>query len=235
MPLPLVLWTGLIAGGVHVITGVDHLAALLPLSVGKRARAFELGARWGVGHSSGVLMVALAAVALRERMDLEAASAVGERLVGAMLIAIGLLGLRAALRIRIHAHEHAHTGDPHAHLHLHGPGSGERHDHELHRHSHTALAAGTLHGVAGTAHVLGVLPAVAMPSWLASGSYLAAFALGTILAMGGFAAVVGEASARAGSRAPVLIKGLMYAASAVAVGVGLAWLALPLLGLGLPA
>ena len=42
--LLLVFWSGLVAGGVHVVTGVDHLAALLPLSVGRRARAFVLGA-----------------------------------------------------------------------------------------------------------------------------------------------------------------------------------------------
>ena len=41
-----------------------------------------------------------------------------------------------------------------------------------------ALAAGTVHGVAGTAHVLGVLPAIALPSWASSGVYLGAFALG---------------------------------------------------------
>lgn len=234
MPLTLVLWSGLAAGAVHVVTGIDHLAALLPLSVGKRARAFAVGARWGVGHSTGVLLVALAAVALRERLDLEAASLTGERLVGAMLIAIGLLGLRAALRIRVHAHDHSHAGGPHAHLHVHGPLAHD-HDRELHRHSHAALAAGTLHGVAGTAHVLGVLPAVAMPDWLSSGGYLAAFALGTILAMGAFAAVVGETSARAGEHGPRLLKGLMYAASALTVLVGVAWLVLPLLGISPPA
>jgi hypothetical protein len=225
MPLTLVLWSGFAAGAAHVITGIDHLAALLPLSVGRRSRAFAVGARWGVGHSAGVLLVALLAVALRERLDLDAASAAGERLVGAMLIAIGLLGLRSALRIEVHAHPHAHAGDPHSHLHVHGAHRELRHDQELHRHSHTAFAAGTLHGVAGSAHVLGVLPAVAMPDWLSSGGYLGAFALSTILAMACFAALVGETSARAGAHGPRLLKGMMYAASGLAVLVGAAWLA----------
>jgi sulfite exporter TauE/SafE len=233
--MPLLLWTGLVAGGTHVLSGVDHLAALLPLAVGGRARAFVLGARWGIGHSAGVLVVAALAVALRERLDLAAASALGERLVGAMLIAIGLLGLRTALRLRIHAHGHDHAGDAHAHLHLHTPAEIERHDERLHQHGHTALAAGTLHGVAGTAHVLGVLPAVALPDAWSSGAYLAAFALGTILAMGGFAALVGATSARAGARAPALLRGMMYAASGTALLVGLAWIVLPFLGLEPPA
>jgi ABC-type nickel/cobalt efflux system permease component RcnA len=235
MSLLLVFWSGLVAGGVHVVTGVDHLAALLPLSVGRRARAFVLGARWGIGHSLGVLLVALVAVALREQMDLHAASAVGERLVGAMLLGIGAFGLRNALRIEIHAHPHVHEGRDHEHLHVHAPRRPHRDDESFHRHTHAALAAGTVHGVAGTAHVLGVLPAIAMPSWASSGVYLAAFALGTILSMGGFAAMVGETSARAGSRGPAILKGLLAAASCGAILVGTAWIALPLLGFALPA
>ena len=224
-----IAWTGLLAGAVHVVTGADHLAALLPLSVGRRLRAFAVGARWGVGHSAGVLLIALLAVLLRERMNLELVGAWGERLVGVMLVALGVLGIREALRLRIHAHPHDHEQVGHAHLHLHGPATAHAASGAtgvpLHRHAHTAFAAGTLHGVAGTAHILGVLPAVAMPDAASSGAYLAAFALGTILAMGSFSAIVGETSARASSATPRLLKSLMYAAGSLTILVGLAWIA----------
>jgi hypothetical protein len=223
-----VAWSGLAAGAVHVFTGADHLAALLPLSVGRRLRAFAVGARWGVGHSAGVLLIALLAVLLRERLSLELVGAWGERLVGVMLVALGALGIREALRVRIHAHPHAHEDGGHAHLHLHGPAT--RHAAvaapALHRHAHTAFAAGTLHGIAGTAHILGVLPAVAMPNAVASGTYLAAFALGSILAMGSFSAIVGEASGRSAASTPRLLKGLMYASGSLTILVGLAWIAI---------
>jgi ABC-type nickel/cobalt efflux system permease component RcnA len=227
-----IAWTGFLAGAVHVVTGADHMAALLPLSVGRRFRAFAVGARWGVGHSAGVLLIALLAVLLRERMNLELVGAWGERLVGVMLVALGILGIREALRLRIHAHghDHEHTQAGHVHLHLHGPATAHvtsaASGAPLHRHAHTAFAAGTLHGVAGTAHVLGVLPAVAMPNAAASGAYLAAFALGTILAMGSFSAIVGETSARASSTTPRLLKSLMYAAGTLTILVGLAWIAI---------
>src|SRR5262245_45543064 len=104
----LVLWTGLIAGATHVVTGVDHVAALLPLAVAGRARAFALGARWGIGHSAGVLTVAALLVLLRERLDISATESLAERSVGVMLIGIGLLGLRTALRVKVHSHGHAH-------------------------------------------------------------------------------------------------------------------------------
>jgi ABC-type nickel/cobalt efflux system permease component RcnA len=163
--------TGLVAGAAHVVAGADHLAALLPLSVGGRLRAFRLGARWGLGHSAGVALVGASLLLLRERLDLHAVGAWGERAVGVMLIGLGLLGLRRALRIEIHSHDHDHGLGAHSHLHLHVPAADEAEGHRnsLHRHDHTALAAGTLHGVAGTAHVLGVLPALALPGAAASG------------------------------------------------------------------
>jgi hypothetical protein len=232
--LLLVLGSGFLAGSVHVVTGADHLAALLPLSIGRRRGAWALGARWGIGHSLGVLVIGLLAVAFKERFDLGLIEAWGERLVGVLLIAIGGFGLRRALRLTVHAHPHDHDGATHAHLHLHTGAEKEGHGPETHagslpRHGHTAFFAGTLHGVAGTAHLLGVLPALALPGLGASLAYLVAFALGTIGAMSGFAAFVGESSARI-SDGRALLRPLLCGASAATVVVGLVWIALSALG-----
>lgn len=226
----LVAWSGLLAGSVHVVTGVDHLAALLPLSVGRRLQAVGTGVRWGLGHSAGVLVVGLLAVALKERFDVHAAGAWGERLVGVVLMAIGAFGVRRALRLRIHAHPHAHATAPreggHAHLHAHFAPDLSDHVAGAHHHGHAAFVAGTLHGVAGSAHLLGVLPALALPGWAGSGTYLLAFALGTIAAMGAFAGLVGESSARLGGTAPRLARVFMLSAGAIAFAVGAVWLVL---------
>ena len=226
---PLILWSGFVAGSIHVLTGPDHIAALLPLSVGKRARAWALGARWGIGHSAGVLVIAVVAILLRHSMDLQLVSAWSERLVGVMLIAIGGWGMRQALRDRLHAHGHSHGDGPHEHLHAHAhdghevPAGGE--PPLPHAHRHTAFFAGILHGAAGTAHLVGVLAAAAFATVVESGVYLGGFALGTILAMGAFAAAVGITTSRASERAPRLLPWFTGAASVLCLLVGVVWIA----------
>jgi hypothetical protein len=221
----MVVASGLLAGGVHVITGIDHLAALLPLAVGRRLRALGAGARWGLGHSAGVLIVGLLALALRERFDLHATGAWGERAVGVMLMVLGALGVRRGRRLRVHAHPHAHEPGhvEHAHLHAHFAPHLAEHAQDERGHGHAAFAAGTLHGVAGSAHLLGVLPALALPGRVASGAYLGAFALGTVAAMAAFAALVGENSARL-AVTPRLARAAVVAAGALTFVIGGLWL-----------
>jgi hypothetical protein len=45
-------------GIVHVLSGPDHLSALATLSVGGSWQAFWLGIRWGLGHASGLMIIA---------------------------------------------------------------------------------------------------------------------------------------------------------------------------------
>jgi len=83
--------TGALAGLFHVLAGPDHLAAVAPLAVDGDRRGWLAGWTWGVGHTSGVVVVALLAVALRDLLPpVDAISAWSERLVGAALIAVGL-------------------------------------------------------------------------------------------------------------------------------------------------
>jgi hypothetical protein len=48
---------GATLGVVHVLTGADHMSALAQLSCGARLKGFWLGVRWGIGHSSGLLLM----------------------------------------------------------------------------------------------------------------------------------------------------------------------------------
>lgn len=216
---------GVIAGFVHVVSGPDHLAAVAPLAVKAHGSAWRSGLRWGVGHSAGVALVGGIALAFREVLPIEALSGWSERLVGVLLLGLGVWALRQGLRVQVHVHAHVHDGEPHDHLHFHA--AQERHETVAssgHRHGHAAFGIGTLHGLAGSSHFLGVLPTLGFARWTDSLAYLSAFALGTIAAMGGFAAVLGWVARWWAMDHLVLYRGLMYASSMMAFGVGTWWL-----------
>lgn len=224
---------GLLAGLLHVFAGPDHLAALAPLSLQARRRAWVVGLRWGLGHSSGVLVVAAVAFGLRRVIPFEELSGWGERLVGATMILLGLWGLRRLFRDRLHAHDHQHDGGSHVHYHVHRPGEDHR-EPSAHVHTHAAFWVGTLHGLAGTAHLVGVLPSLALPTGRDTAGYLIAFALGTIAAMTGFAGAIGLAAPGRTERGLRAYRWALGAASGLCALTGVAWIVLPLYGVPLP-
>src|SRR5687768_10932092 len=214
----LILVTGLLAGFFHVLSGPDHLAAVAPIAVADRERSWLAGWTWGIGHASGVVVVALLAVLLRGVLPpIDAISAWSERLVGAALIGIGLWALRHSTRIRPATHVHGRS--THQHLHVQaGPGWVRRLGH-----AHASFCLGVLHGIAGSSHFFGVLPALALPTAGASLLYIGAFGAGTVGAMTAFAAVVGAGSVRV--RNGALAQRVMMAATAtLAIVVGGVWL-----------
>lgn len=222
----LALLPGLIAGFVHVLAGPDHLAAVAPLAVRGHRRSWIAGVRWGLGHSAGVLLIGVLMLALRTALPIEAISSISERLVGVLLIAIGVWSVRKALQVEVHTHEHSHDGSRHGHVHLHGP--GHRHGGNAadtgHSHGHAAFGIGTLHGLAGSSHLLGILPSLAFPERWQSAVYLVGFTIGTVVAMAGFSSLIGAVAARWADETRKVYRGLMWTCSAAAFGIGGWWL-----------
>lgn len=88
---------GLFAGGLHAVTGPDHLAALLPLCMGRRWWvALYTGAYWGLGHGIGAALVGALAFAVRGALNLDALSAYMEAAVGLSIMVIGFNGINEA-------------------------------------------------------------------------------------------------------------------------------------------
>jgi hypothetical protein len=85
---------------------------------------------------------------------------------------------------------------------------------------------GVLHGVAGSSHFFGVLPALALPTTTAALLYIGAFGVGTVAAMTLFAAAVGTVAVR-GILGPRTYRAMMTAAALLAIVVGGVWLAAP--------
>jgi cytochrome c biogenesis protein CcdA len=207
---------GAVAGSVHVVTGPDHLAAVAPLAMQSRRSAWRIGLMWGVGHSTGTWVLASLALVFRESIPVDLVSAWSERLVGAVLIGVGLWAAQRLLMGTPHSREHSHDGLAHSH-----PHEGGR---EVHTHGRGALGIGTLHGLAGTSHILGILPALALPTRAGAIAYVVAFGLGSIFAMTGFAWLCGAVATTRAGRERRLSRSLTLATSMCAIGLGIYWL-----------
>jgi hypothetical protein len=224
-------FAGLFTGLVHVLSGPDHLAAVAPLAADRSAPQWRAGFQWGLGHTAGVMLVGVLLLAFREVVPIDGISAYSERIVGLALIAVGVWGARKARHLQLHRHQdghvHAHVKpapdrtlapQEHAHQHTHP---------QLHGHARTraSFLMGTLHGLAGSSHLFGILPALALPTQSSAIAYLGGFGIGAIAAMTAFAAFVGFVAVRTGRRGAVAYRTMLYACSLSAVAVGGFWLA----------
>ena len=220
------LSAGVVVGLAHALDP-DHVAAVLasghgagagrpageeggrtaPLRVGRAlSRGSLLGALWGAGHTSAILLVALGVLAFS--LSIPGAVFDGlEAAVGLMLVALGvsawtgtgMLGLwRRVLgragRGGAHRHPHSHAGGTvHTHPHSHAGGTVHTHPHShdggegggggsTHRHGHRSYLIGCVHGLAGSGGLI-ALGASAMGSMEAGISMVLAFGAGSVAGM----------------------------------------------------
>ena len=169
MSLGLVLALGLLLGMRHA-TEPDHLAAVASLASRERSLKAGLfhGMAWGIGHTLMLLIVA-AAFGLLGWVISPLMAGHMERVVGAMLILLGIGVARRLWRERINLHvlqPYRLSADAHAHK---LPGR--------------SVVVGMVHGLAGSAALtLLASQSVASPAWRLV--YIAIFGLGSILGMG---------------------------------------------------
>lgn len=89
---------GISMGLIHVLAGPDHLSALAALAVGTSYKSFVLGFRWGIGHSTGLVVVAIIFIALKGDLDLRMLGRYCDSLVGVFMISLGCYGVISAIR-----------------------------------------------------------------------------------------------------------------------------------------
>jgi ABC-type nickel/cobalt efflux system permease component RcnA len=228
MPIDTIaLGTAALLGMLHALE-LDHMVAVTTF-VSRRPSlrsATRFGLRWGVGHSAAVLLAGgiLLGTGVRwpARYD-----ALGEGLVGLMLVGLGLWALAAARKLHLHAEEE--HGD-HAHLHLHGPRAAHQHrNHERQAspraHDHGGITlVGLLHGLAGTSGVVTLVPVTLVDRVGFGLGYLTAFGAGVTVAMTLFAVAAAALMRRANTRSLVWGRRMVSLVGLCGLGVGLWWL-----------
>lgn len=195
----------------------DHLVAVSTLAAHDRAApgvsnnaashgrtsgaAWRYGFLWALGHGGLLLLIAMATMlfhwALPPTLPLWA-----ERLVGVILIAAGGSMLFALLRGHALAQPHSHRSGPI----MRAP-----------------LMVGMVHGLAGSATMLAVVPATLASPQLGL-SYVIVFSLGVMVGMTGFGLMFGRLHHWLAHVMPRFVDGLRGCVALLAIGMGLVWL-----------
>ena len=209
-PVLSALFLGFVLGLQHA-TDPDHLVAVATIVT--REQRFLAGARvgllWGIGHTLTLATAGTLVVALNTGVPARLETAL-ELVVAAMLITLGVVRLREAIRgiLRVapehRVADHHHGGLPIVHAHL-----GHHHVHpspalltawrdEKHRVAVRAFLVGVVHGMAGTA-ALALVVLATLHTMTAAVVYLLVFGLGTIVGMTALTAAMAYPIARLAS------------------------------------
>ncbi len=209
------LW-GLAQGMRHALEP-DHLAAVSTLLAERRSprSAASYALAWGVGHAIVLLVFGGALLLVRGHVPPRVGASF-ELLVAAMLVVLGVRGLRLAF-VRP-------GGDPVEDAHHHGP---HEHAHSDHVHvrgltlARRPLIVGSIHGLAGS----GAIAALVIPgmrSTAAGLAYIALYGGGAALGMAMLAGVLGVPLAKL-VQTPRGVPLLLGTTGALSLLFGLAW------------
>jgi len=184
---------GLLLGLKHA-TDADHVVAVATIvRDSKNAwRSIWVGASWGFGHSTPLLILGVLILLLDDHFlyQYEGIARFFEIGVGAMLVFLGLQVFWNIKRGKIHMHYHDHDGGSHVHIHsTHAPSEPPEIE-KLHGvfkfgkpfFRFRSYFIGMIHGLAGTAAVmLALLPTI--DSFWFGLTYLILFGIGSIVSM----------------------------------------------------
>ena len=211
------LLVGLLVGLRHAFEP-DHLAAIGTLVAEQRGarRGALIGAIWGLGHTLALVIVGLVMIVAGTALPASVAAAF-ECAVAVMLVALGVLGIRRALR-------DGAAGEPRRHRH-----GGVEHEHALaspHLHlgrttfAWRPLAIGLVHGLAGSGALTAIVFAE-LPDTTLRIAYITLFGAGSVAGMGLASGLAGASLGAFGGA--LLRRRLALAAGAVSVVVGVLW------------
>ena len=186
-------WTGFIAialgsGLLHALDA-DHLIAVSGMSgmrQGNMRHGLSFSLRWALGHGLSVMLIGSLVLLLGMAVP-QQLSHWAEILVGFMLIGIGLMLMLDLFRNRNSLYLHVHDYLP-AHVHL----QSTQPLNPLHRHRHGTVMVGVLHGAAGSAPLLALLPVTQLNAPDQGIWFLLLFSVGVCASMVVFGGILGN-------------------------------------------
>jgi ABC-type nickel/cobalt efflux system permease component RcnA len=215
MDFQLPFLTAVLLGSLHAFEA-DHLAAVTSFAVQKPTprQSVGFGFRWALGHGTSILLAGLFLIFFGLRIP-EGATHLLERSVGVVLILLGAWTMMATRAM--HAHEHAHGGSRHLHLHSHLLGRG-------HDHKHAPTLVGLMHGLAGAAPAVALVPLAMFDTAFGGIGYLLLFAIGTAVSMSVYALFAGFLAGRATHAAAAFGRAIGQLTGVSTIVIGVVWL-----------
>lgn len=174
---------GFSLGLMHALDA-DHVMAVSSLSNNNPglSRMLKFCLNWAIGHAGVLLLSGMLLFGAGLSIPDEFIS-VAEFSVGVLLIILGLMYLWRFRKQRLRLSEHSHGKVVHRHWHIEGDQSHQSASYEEADAIHTPVLVGVLHGFAGSAPALALVPAVTQGNLLSALGYLLIFSMGVMLSM----------------------------------------------------
>ena len=224
--LPLLL-LGAGLGVVHALEA-DHVMALLAIN-NQTTRLKRIAYRstyWAIGHGGvllacGVLLFGFGVI-IPESLQWLAEFSVGVVLV---LLGLGCFWQLRKATLKVHSHGdvqhiHWHTKE-HAKLHSH---EDEKPSKQLLKENHKPLMIGMLHGLAGSAPVLALIPALNQGHLSVAVIYLLLFSIGMMLSMVAFGLGFAYCQQFMQSKFQSIAQWSRYLLASLSIGLGAFWM-----------
>jgi sulfite exporter TauE/SafE len=208
--------TALLLGSLHAFEA-DHMAAVTSFAVRRPGlrQAVRFAVRWSAGHGGAIVLVGAGLLLLGIHLP-ASTEHVLERLVGVVMVGLGLWTLRGAGALHTHSHTHG-DGTRHAHVHSHAMAGG-------HEHGHAITAVGLVHGLAGSGAAVALIPIIGFESPMQGIVYLIVFALGTVAAMAVYGLFAGAVFGRTAESSAKAARLLARGTGVLTICIGIFWL-----------
>ncbi len=222
------LLTGLGLGLLHALDA-DHVMAVSALSNRKPSlrRTLRFSANWAIGHGSVLIVLGLLFFGLGIALP-ETIQHIAESSVGVLLIALWLACFwqfhKEKIMLDKHTHEHSQGSIEHTHLHVQGHDQVLENPQQV-KEAHTPVMVGVLHGLAGSAPALALIPAIMQTNLLEAIGYLVLFSAGVLFSMVSFGLSFGLVQKKLQQKSIRVFNWSRKTIASAAVGIGFYWLA----------
>ncbi len=215
-----ILAAGFSLGLLHALDA-DHVMAVSTLSSRKPGllNSFKHSAHWALGHAGMLVMIGMLLFGLGVTIP-TSFQHVAEASVGVLLMVMGAWCLWHFKKNPIRFTEHRHGDVVHRHLCL---SDDKNNDHEK-KAKHAPVFIGMLHGLAGSAPALALVPIVMQGQLIVALTYLVVFSLGVLISMVMFGAMLGQLQVKLQNFNVKLYQASRYLIASASVVLGGVWL-----------